>query len=298
MPEIDLQTICARTIRDTEGVLACLLLDLSTGLALAQAPPPDETSSVNVQRLAMTADEVFCGAHLARFAQALQPDRETLLGFVREVQVATAKTHQFLSAVTGHDHIVLVLITRKTVSIGLGWMCVHHAESLLADALNALSQKPSDVQSADEPLRQEEKEAPAIDRAPVARQIPPPDRPIPPSESPAPPLEPPLDQADGPTALEQNSLGSGEASKAAKRDPPPLVGEETPPPSWSEHISTAGRQRTADSEPIPPNIAPANELPDQEDTTAVSDAPASPPLGPRARMFATRSAKDKARSRH
>ena len=127
---MELQRVCQGIVGGTEGVLACALVDLDTGLMLA-----DERRAgveLEVEWLARSAGIMFRGGLMSQFASALLP-RRSLAEYLREVQITTADGRQFLSVLPGRANTVLVLVTERAMSIGLGWMTVRQAEGRFGD---------------------------------------------------------------------------------------------------------------------------------------------------------------------
>ena len=128
-----LQQICEDVVVDTEGALGCLLLDVNTGLVLALAHRPvNMLNDGDVERVVLAGESLFHGSLMARFAASLGTGG-TGPG-VREVQITRAYTHEFMTAMPGWDDGILVLVTERTLSIGIGWMVVHQARARLAEA--------------------------------------------------------------------------------------------------------------------------------------------------------------------
>ena len=95
---MELQRVCQDIVGETEGVLACALVDLDTGLMLA-----DERRAgveLEVEWLARSAGVMFRGGLMSQFASALSP-RRSLSEYMREVQITTADGRQFLSVLPG-----------------------------------------------------------------------------------------------------------------------------------------------------------------------------------------------------
>ena len=127
---MELQRVCQDIVGETEGVLACALVDLDTGLMLA-----DERRAgveLEVEWLARSAGVMFRGGLMSQFASALSP-RRSLSEYMREVQITTADGRQFLSVLPGRANTVLVLVTERAMSIGLGWMAVRQSEGRFGD---------------------------------------------------------------------------------------------------------------------------------------------------------------------
>lgn len=119
-----LQNICDEIMEDVDGALGCALVDLGTGLPLAMTVTSDELlASGAMETLAAAGTDYFRGEvnQQLRTAMGGGPDDE---GFVEEIQTTTNETYHFMCVVPGNRQTVLLLITDKTVNLGLGWVAV------------------------------------------------------------------------------------------------------------------------------------------------------------------------------
>lgn len=121
---MDMQQVCAAALEEVDGALGCIVMDMQTGLTVAAEYRPG--SSVNdgtINLFSVVSANMFAGRLIRQFEGAL--GTAPTPGFVREVQMTTANTNQFMAAIPGWDEGVFVLVTEKSVSLGLGWMAVH-----------------------------------------------------------------------------------------------------------------------------------------------------------------------------
>lgn len=121
---MDMQQVCAAALEEVDGALGCIVMDMQTGLTVAAEYRPG--SSVNdgtINLFSVVSANMFAGRLIRQFEGAL--GAAPTPGFVREVQMTTANTNQFMAAIPGWDEGVFVLVTEKSVSLGLGWMAVH-----------------------------------------------------------------------------------------------------------------------------------------------------------------------------
>ena len=164
------QEICEGLVNDTDGALGCLVINLDTGLTLAAAQRHDTPlHEGEINAAFRSSEDMFRGRFIEQYVQALPTKRKSAIGFVREVQITTPFSHQFLVAIPGLDEAVLVLITERTLSLGHGWMAVHRAQQLFADAPKgkapdsgqaATESTPEPIQQADEDARAEARHRP------------------------------------------------------------------------------------------------------------------------------------------
>lgn len=136
---MELREVCESLVHETEGVRACVVLDLETRLTLTQCLGPGFGPAV-VRHAARTAGGIFRGKLLRQFARTLPGDRSAS-GFVREAQVSTVGAHWFMALLPRFPSALLVCITDKSVNIGMGWMAVHQA-------LDCLREDPPELHAA------------------------------------------------------------------------------------------------------------------------------------------------------
>ncbi|MCY4012151.1 MAG: hypothetical protein OXG82_05480 [Gammaproteobacteria bacterium] len=263
---MELQDICSRAVAGTEGVRGCLLLDMETGLPLAQATTP--TADLATERIVADTHRIFRGGLVAQFARALSPPRD-LPGFVEEAQLTTAEAQHFMASVPGWEGALVVLVADKALRVGIGWMCIREACRRLADA------RPADGERRDPagPVDGVDAAAPS---GSLAQE---PDEGIGHSAaSPAVPDMPAGDEADSPaTAAAAEPPDRGEALQP---EPPVLEPETEPPPALPDppappRLDSTEPPRAEFTEP--PRAETAGPPP-AEVASPVREEPAEPPL--------------------
>ena len=143
--EMDMQRACREIINEVDGSLGCIVIDTQTGLTVAaESRPGAALNATMVDLLSIISTNMFSGQMVRRFEEALDRAGASDGSFVREVQMTTAQTNQFMSAIPGWNGGLLVLITDKSVSLGLGWMALHR----VVKQLGAPTQAPSQVADA------------------------------------------------------------------------------------------------------------------------------------------------------
>ena len=190
---VELRRVCEDILEDVEGSLGCAAIDLETDSTLAAACRPDAVLDAGgVDVISVAAAEMFHGKLIRQFHRAWSGGAAAPERFVREVQMATANSCQFMSVVPGWDDCLLVLITDRSVSLGLGWMAVHQGLSRIAELPRARATAETP------PVLPPRVATPAVTRrpAPEARPPEPPRSPAPPPvardaiPTPSPPLAP------------------------------------------------------------------------------------------------------------
>lgn len=123
---MDMQRVCAALLEEVDGALGCIVIDMQTGLTVAAEYRPGSTVNESIVNLvSVVSANMFGGRLMRQFEAALATEPRQGNGFVREVQMTTATTNQFMAAIPGWSEGVFVLVTDKQVSLGLGWMAVH-----------------------------------------------------------------------------------------------------------------------------------------------------------------------------
>ena len=137
------QDVCNEVMRNTEGGLDCLLVNMQTGRILAFADHPAAALPHNeIEQTIKLCGDLFHGELIDSFSQSLRTDNEPSTEFVQEAQVTTASTCQFFAAVPSWNGAAIMLIVEGSMSIGLGWLAVRQARERLTQF------QPSDVSTA------------------------------------------------------------------------------------------------------------------------------------------------------
>lgn len=183
---MEIQSICENVVKESEGALGCLVIDLKTGLVIASAHRPglvpDEYGLATVLR---SAGDLFRGHLLEQFVQALPTNRPSAIGFVREVQISTPHSYQFMGALPNWQDGLILLITERTISLGIGWMAIHSAQQQFENSRDGAVQAAVDRALESQPEPSKEVERPAPLRPPE------PTEPTPPTSMPDPVSQPP-----------------------------------------------------------------------------------------------------------
>ena len=278
---MDLQIVCRDVMDDVDGALGCVLTDLETGLPLAADYRPGTVMDANMATLvSYFGIDLFRGKLVRNFEHSLSRDHSAAIGFVREVQLTTSNTYQFMSAVPGWDQVIFILVTNKNVSLGMGLLAVH-------DAVRRLEEMPT--RSA----------APAVNPTFQPR-----DETLEPSSTPQWQARQPEPRYDG------NSVARRARSEP---QPEPLVETLSRTPATPETRPVRAPTPHPPESPEPPVEAPeAAAQPEEEanlepqryyrgaamgDTETETSTPSAVPVGPRARMFFKRPREDKKKNR-
>lgn len=140
---MDMQSACAEVLAEVDGALGCVVIDMQTGLTVAgEYRQGSVMNPATVNLVSVLSANMFQGKLIRQFEGALARRPESQ-GFVREVQMTTEHTNQFMAAVPGWNQTLLVLVTDKTVSVGLGWMAVHRLIGRFGDAAPQAAMAPA-----------------------------------------------------------------------------------------------------------------------------------------------------------
>ena len=132
---MDVQSICRDVIDTLDGSLGCVLADTETGLPLAaEYRDGADMNETMITLVSHVGFDLFHGKLVRNFERTLSRNRGAPDGFVREVQLTTRTTYQFMSAVPGWDQVIFILVTNKKVSLGMGLLAVHDAVRQLVEA--------------------------------------------------------------------------------------------------------------------------------------------------------------------
>lgn len=284
---MDMQSACAEILDEVDGALGCIVIDMQTGLTVAAKSRPGRTMNpATVNLVSVVSTNMFCGKLIGQFEQALGRPQAPSPSFVREVQMTTENTNQFMAAIPGWERGLLVLVTDKTVSLGLGWMAVHRGIAMLGEAPRPPLPAQDDApRAADWPAPDQYQEATQQGRFGAAGQFPeaPPAparvgegrgeysvQPSPPAP-PQPPPRPAQPAADAPVPYAAQAQPAGQVRP---REEVPSAGQARP----LDEARPAGRARLLDDAP-PPELTETRYYRDTrvEGAQAAQPAPAAAP---------------------
>ena len=120
MAEID--EACQRVVQETDGGIACGVVDLDTGMLLGVFNNAGYSQSLN-EIVAAACVDMFRGSNVNRVNQAVRAHRgipEDGEHYFEEILVTSKRNYHFMKTVRGGKAVV-VLVTHKSASVGLGW---------------------------------------------------------------------------------------------------------------------------------------------------------------------------------
>ena len=100
---MELQLTCTAMLEELDGALGCMVIDMQTDLTVAAVYRPGSViDAAAINLVAVISTNMFGGKMIRQFENVLARRRRPA-GFVREVQMTTATTNQFMAAVPGWD---------------------------------------------------------------------------------------------------------------------------------------------------------------------------------------------------
>ena len=237
----ELSRVCQEIVVDLHGVLACAVADADTGRVLAVASD-SAMDREGLDLVCRSGAEMFLGRSIRQFARAWRGADSLDGGFVREVQVTTATTRQFIAAIPEGWNRLLVLVTDRSESIGIGWMAVHDGVNRLAGPADAPAPAPEPVFREPAPVVHEpapvtHEPAPVVhEPAPVAHEpapvthepAPVTHEPAPMAHEPAPMAHEPAPVAHEPAPVAYEPAPVAHEPAPVAHEPPPVVHEPAP----------------------------------------------------------------------
>ena len=246
--------ICDSLAHETEGVRACVVLDLDSGFTLLSSRRA-VVDAAEVRRVVRIACLVCQNKLLRRYAAALNPPRSPD-GLIREAHVSTTDARIFMACLPNLPNALLICETDKTMNIGFGWIAVHRA-------LERFAGVPPEALAAAEP-------------EPLQEAAPEPEPDAPPAPEPRAAREP------EPHAARESERPAAPGPDLAAADPEPEVrapaaqpprrrGRQTPSASSADAARASPQIRGPRPGPAP--AAAPEPRPEEPESDAAPDAP-------------------------
>ena len=115
-------------VDSVEGSVACGVVDLDTGMLLGIHNASQYTQTLNEVVAAATMD-IFRGPNVSKIEQMVRGHRgqtEDGAHYFEELHITSAHNFHFAKVIKG-GKAVIMLITKKTTNIGMGWANVKQA---------------------------------------------------------------------------------------------------------------------------------------------------------------------------
>lgn len=113
---------CRDVVNKVEGAVACGVVDLDTGMLLGIHNSAQYTQTLN-EVVAAASMDLFRGPNVGRVEQMVRAHRglpENGEHYFQEIHISSANNFHFAKTLNG-GKAVMMLVTKKRTSIGLGW---------------------------------------------------------------------------------------------------------------------------------------------------------------------------------
>ncbi len=113
---------CKKVVENTDGGIACGVVDLDTGMLLGIHNNAQYTQSLN-EIVAAAAMDMFRGSNVGRVEKSVRQHRgvaENGEHYFEEVHISSEHNLHFCKTVKG-GKAVIISVTNKTTNIGMGW---------------------------------------------------------------------------------------------------------------------------------------------------------------------------------
>jgi hypothetical protein len=127
-------------IQGVDGALGCAVCDLRTGDLLGVAHHVSYFTQEYLEAVAAAAVEMFRGPTVRRVEDLISARRgresERLM---EEVQMTTRHTIHFMAVLPNHQEALVVLITNRETSLGMGWSATRRSVLQIEPILDELA---------------------------------------------------------------------------------------------------------------------------------------------------------------
>ena len=119
---------CKKVVESVDGAVACGVVDLDTGMLLGIHNSSQYTQTLNEVVAAATMD-VFRGPNVSKIEQMVRAHRgqtEDGAHYFDEIHITSRHNFHFAKSLKGGKAVVM-LVTKKTTNIGMGWANIKSA---------------------------------------------------------------------------------------------------------------------------------------------------------------------------
>ena len=119
---------CKKIVEGVDGAVACGVVDLDTGMLLGVHNAEQYSQTLNEVVAAATMD-VFRGPNVSKIEQMVRSHRgqpEDDGHYFEEVHVTSKNNFHFAKTIKG-GKAVIMLVTKKTTNVGMGWANIKQA---------------------------------------------------------------------------------------------------------------------------------------------------------------------------
>jgi predicted regulator of Ras-like GTPase activity (Roadblock/LC7/MglB family) len=120
-----LDDVLQAVVADVDGALGCAVVDLESGLLLSAAHNVPYFTTSYLEAVAAAAVDMMRGKNVRAVEALLTNQRgKTVSKTIKEVQMTTDNTYHFMAIIPDKPDALVVLITKKTANLGMGWSAV------------------------------------------------------------------------------------------------------------------------------------------------------------------------------
>ncbi len=121
----NLDQITQEIHRSVAGALGCAVVDLSSGLLLSVSHNVSYFTQTFIEAAAAAAVDIFKGRNIQAVENLLGNQRgQPVKNSIQEIQMATQGTYHFMSIIPEKPNALLMLITTRDTSLGMGWAAI------------------------------------------------------------------------------------------------------------------------------------------------------------------------------
>ncbi len=125
--------ICKEIVDSVDDALGCSVIDLGTGLLMGVHHTIPYFTQSYLDAVAAASVDMFRGKGVSSIESMLSQVRGSPVAKTfREIQVTTDNTYHFMAIVPDKPDALVVLVTKKTSNLGMGWSVVRGAMEKLA----------------------------------------------------------------------------------------------------------------------------------------------------------------------
>jgi len=124
----DLNNVLKNLVEEVDGALGAAVIDLNTGLALGVYHSIPYFTQSYVDAVAAASVDMFRGKTVTAVEKMLAAQRgEEMRYHLKEIQMTTDQTYHFMAIVPDKPDALLVMVTKTTTNLGMGWTAVRRA---------------------------------------------------------------------------------------------------------------------------------------------------------------------------
>ncbi|RME84215.1 MAG: hypothetical protein D6771_04780 [Zetaproteobacteria bacterium] len=120
-------------VEDVDGALGAAVVDLNTGLLLGVYHTIPYFTQSYLDAVAAASVEMLRGKTVQAVEKMLSAQRgEEVRHMIKEIQMTTDNTYHFMSIVPGKPDALLIMVTKRTTNLGMGWTAMRRALEAVA----------------------------------------------------------------------------------------------------------------------------------------------------------------------